>query len=68
VAASKYKERGDLLEDIVASLHEFPGILVRKRVRLPVPSSTRGRKREVDVLLSQEIAGYPGEHRNRVQE
>ncbi len=56
---SKAKERGNLLEDVVAALHEFPGIEIQKRVLLPVIDSSSGRKREIDVLLLQHVAGYP---------
>src|SRR5713101_2183236 len=53
------KERGDLLEDVVAALHEFPTIETQKRVFLPVIDSGSVRTREIDVLLLSNVAGYP---------
>jgi hypothetical protein len=52
------KRKGDILEDITAWLHDEPGITVQKRVRLPTRHRD-GRRREVDVLLSRDLAGYP---------
>lgn len=49
---------GDVLEDLVALLHESPGIDVQKRVCLPVQHQS-GRKREIDILISGHLSGYP---------
>jgi hypothetical protein len=53
------KRKGDILEDLVAMMHEVPGVLVEKRMKLPVLHSKTGRRREVDVLLTSSVAGYP---------
>jgi hypothetical protein len=52
------KQKGDLVEDVVALLHENQGVKVDKRIRLPSLKKGR-RKREVDVLLTTEVTGYP---------
>ena len=52
------KKKGDLLEDLVALMHDTPGVDVKKRVKLPVLHSKSRRKREVDVLLTTNAAGY----------
>jgi Restriction endonuclease len=53
------KIKGNILEDLVAMMHEVPGVLVEKRKKLPVLRSKTKRKREVDVLLTSSVAGYP---------
>jgi hypothetical protein len=53
------KAKGDILEDLVAMMHEVPGVLVEKRKKLPVLLSNKKRKREVDVLITSNVAGYP---------
>jgi hypothetical protein len=53
------KRKGDILEDLVAMMHEVPGVVVERRKRLPVLGSTRGRRREIDVLITSNVAGYP---------
>ena len=53
------KAKGDILEDLVAMMHEVPGVLVEKRKKLPVLLSNKKRKREVDVLITSNLAGYP---------
>jgi hypothetical protein len=53
------KRKGDILEDLVAMMHEVPGVVVERRKRLPVLRSTRGRRREIDVLITSNVAGYP---------
>jgi hypothetical protein len=52
------KAKGNILEDLVAMMHEVPGVLVEKRKRLPVLKSNRRRGREIDVLLTSNVAGY----------
>lgn len=52
------KEKGDLVERIVASMHERSDIIVEKNVFLPAAGGA-GRRREIDVLLSSTVAGYP---------
>ena len=53
------KRLGNALEDIVSALHNLPGVTVATRVALPVIGSQSGRTREIDVLVSSEVAGYP---------
>lgn len=49
-----------IIEDITAHAHRSPGVLVRKNVRLsPLRMSPkRKRYREIDVLLSSQVAGH----------
>ncbi|GJM15958.1 MAG: hypothetical protein DHS20C13_12850 [Thermodesulfobacteriota bacterium] len=51
------KEKGRILEEIIANLHNQPGIIVERNVFMK--SKDGNRKREIDVLLSGGIAGYP---------
>lgn len=55
------KQVGDALEDLVALLHQVPTASVQTRVQ--VPALRRGsdgtETREIDVLISQDVAGYP---------
>lgn len=51
------KIKGDILEEITAGFHNQPGIIVERKVYLP--TKDEGRKREIDVLLSAYLAGYP---------
>ncbi|KRP89218.1 hypothetical protein AOQ73_26720 [Bradyrhizobium pachyrhizi] len=53
------KRKGDLLEDLVAMMHEMPGVVVETRKKLPVLNSKTGRRREIDVLITSSVAGYP---------
>ncbi|WP_441234476.1 restriction endonuclease [Bradyrhizobium sp. 930_D9_N1_4] len=53
------KRKGDILEDLVAMMHEVPGVVVEKRKKLPVLRSKTGRRREIDVLITSRVAGYP---------
>jgi hypothetical protein len=53
------KRKGDILEDLVAMMHEVPGVVVEKRKKLPVLQSEKKRRREVDVLITSDVAGYP---------
>lgn len=39
-------------------MHEMPGVLVEKRKKLPVLHGKRRRTREVDVLITSNVAGY----------
>ena len=48
--------KGDILEEITARMHDLPGVNVERKVYL---STKDGRKREIDVLLSSILAGYP---------
>ena len=53
--------KGRLVEEIVASLHTYSNVKVERNRKLPVhdPSGKSKRKREVDVLLTSYVAGYP---------
>ncbi len=50
------KQQGDLIEDVVARLHEQSDVKIDKR---PVSDASSARTREIDVLLTSYIAGYP---------
>lgn len=57
--AGMSKAKGDLLEDLVALLHQGEGVVVQKRQRLP-SKNLNGSPREIDVLITTETAvGYP---------
>lgn len=55
---SSARGKGDILEAAVASLHEGPGLTVERNVFLPSLDGS-GRTREVDVLVTATVAGYP---------
>lgn len=57
MSKSNTKEKGRLLESVVAALHRNPNVDVEQNVRLKVLNGSR--KREIDVLVSTTIAGYP---------
>lgn len=52
------KIKGNILEDLVAMMHQVPGVRVQKRRKLPVLRSKTKRKREIDVLITSSVAGY----------
>ena len=56
---SEEKQKGDLLEDIVALLHQQEGVKIDKRIKIPAGGASSKRKREIDVLLTSYVAGYP---------
>ncbi len=51
------KEKGELVERVVAMMHEHPGVEVRHDVRLPAKFSGQ-RSRQIDVLVLGFFAGY----------
>ncbi|UFW90484.1 hypothetical protein BjapCC829_18885 [Bradyrhizobium barranii] len=53
------KAKGNILEDLVAMMHEVPGLRVETRKKLPVVKGKVKRSREVDVLITSDVAGYP---------
>jgi hypothetical protein len=55
---SKSSTKGKLVEMIVAAMHDSPDVSVERNVRLPAIRSA-SRKREIDILISGSIAGYP---------
>ncbi len=50
--------KGKIVERIAALMHDQPGLKVELNQRLP-PVNGKGRKREIDVLLTVIVAGYP---------
>lgn len=50
-------DKGRVVEKIVALLHEQPGISVRRNVMVPTPDGLD--TREIDVLISGQLVGYP---------
>ena len=52
------RAKGDFVERIIASMHETPGVKVERNIFLPVEDGS-GRTREIDVLLTSQVAGYP---------
>ncbi|MFL5625332.1 MAG: restriction endonuclease [Ktedonobacteraceae bacterium] len=50
--------KGRMIEAIVASMHEGENVKVERNVRLSSIGS-QGSKREIDVLLTSEVCGYP---------
>lgn len=50
--------KGRIIEAIVASMHEGDGVKVERNVKLP-PIGSQKPTREIDVLLSSEVCGYP---------
>jgi hypothetical protein len=51
------QRKGRLVEEIIARLHELSGLEIATNVRLP--SLRGGRSREIDLVLSGAVAGYP---------
>lgn len=51
------KEKGDVLEKIISEMHDVPGVKVERNIFLP--SRDGGGEREIDVLITSEVAGYP---------
>ena len=51
--------KGKLVEAVVAMLHDMPGVKVERNVLLPPVHGDQTRKREIDVLLTATVAGYP---------
>jgi restriction endonuclease len=50
--------KGRLVEQIVAWMHDHPDVQVERNVRLLARGKAK-RRREIDVLVSRAIAGYP---------
>lgn len=55
---SKNKKKGDLLEELVALLHDVEGVEVETKADVPVLGGGP-ETREIDVLLKSSVAGYP---------
>ena len=56
--ANSTTAQGRIVERIVALMHEQPGVTVERNKFLP-PLHGNGRKREIDVLITGDLAGYP---------
>jgi hypothetical protein len=52
------REKGDILEKIIADMHDMPGLKIERNVFLPAIDKS-GRTREIDVLITSEVAGFP---------
>jgi len=55
---AKTNEQGKILEQLVAWLHQEPGVVVQHDVRLATLGGGK-RKRQFDVLLTSYVAGHP---------
>ena len=53
-------DKGKIVEHIVALMHRYPdtSVKVEQNVHLSPIQNKTGRKREIDVLLTKEIAGH----------
>lgn len=51
-------KKGRVVEKIVAMLHDWPNVKVERNVYLPALGNS-SRRREIDVLLTTEVVGYP---------
>lgn len=51
------REKGDILEKIIAEMHDMPGVKVERNVFLPSIDKS-GRTREIDVLITSQVAGF----------
>jgi hypothetical protein len=52
------REKGDIAEQIVASMHQAPNVKVETNVYLPTKNK-KGKAREIDVLITSLVAGFP---------
>ena len=52
------REKGDVLEKIIADMHDMPGLEIERNVFLPTIDKN-GRTREIDVLITSQVAGFP---------
>jgi tetratricopeptide (TPR) repeat protein len=50
--------KGRIVEAVVAWLHEMPGVKVETNVELPPKQGDPERRREIDVMLTGQVAGY----------
>lgn len=59
------RSKGNLVEQIAAKMHDGDDVVVKTQVRLPPALTPAGakvseyRKREIDVLITASVAGYP---------
>ncbi len=52
------KQKGSLLEKVVAAMYKTPGVEIERNVHHPTTSED-GRTREIDILLTANVAGLP---------
>lgn len=52
------REKGDILEKIIAEMHDVPGVKIERNQFLPSVDGS-GRTREIDVLITSQVAGFP---------
>src|SRR5579885_1210077 len=57
-ASSSTVTKGRIVERIVALMHDQPGVTVQRNQFLP-PVGRKGKKREIDVLITAVVVGYP---------
>ena len=51
------REKGDILEKIIAEMHDVSGVKIERNVFLPTLDGS-GRTREIDVLITSQVAGF----------
>jgi hypothetical protein len=51
------REKGDILEKIIAEMHEVSGVQIERNVFLPTLDGSK-RTREIDVLMTSQVAGF----------
>src|SRR6266851_1390254 len=56
-ASSSTVTKGRIVERIAALMHDQPGVTVQRNQYLP-PVGRKGKKREIDVLITAVVAGY----------
>jgi hypothetical protein len=52
------REKGDVLEEIIAEMHNLPGVKIERNIFLPTIDKSGG-TREIDVLITSQVAGFP---------
>lgn len=52
------RDKGDVLEKIIAEMHDMPGVRIERNVFLPAIDRS-SRTREIDVLITSQVAGFP---------
>jgi hypothetical protein len=51
------REKGDILEKIIAEMHDIPGVKIERNVYLPTLDGS-SRTREIDILITGQMAGF----------
>jgi hypothetical protein len=52
------REKGDVLEKIIVEMHEVSGVKIERNQYLPSIDGS-GRTREIDILITSQVAGFP---------